>query len=401
MNENSQEKKDTDVQYNAEQIQVLEGIEAIRTRPTMYIDDLGVGGLHHLVYEVVDNSIDEALAGYCDHITVKIHADESVTIIDNGRGIPVDFHEDQQKSALEVIMTTLHSGSKFDHSVYKVSGGLYGVGISVVNALAERLEVEVFRDGYVHSQSFERGKAVGPVKKLGKTNKRGTKTWFIPDSTIFDECIFSYGILAKRLRELSFLNSGIRISLSDERDGKSESFYNEQGIKTFVAHLNLNRRVIHNVIYFSNTKEEGTPNEIAVELAMQYHDGYNETIYTYANNIHTREGGTHLSGFKSALTRTLNIYSKKGTLLKGKNTPIGDDWREGLTAVLSVKVPNPQFGGQTKGKLVNQEVQSLVETILNEQLTIYLEENPQVAKGIIGKGLRLLVFAKPPKELEI
>ncbi len=377
-------------EYGANSIKVLGGTEAVRQTPAMYIGDTSTFGLHHLVYEIVDNSIDEALAGYCNQIIVKIHPDNSISIVDNGRGIPVEYHEKEKKSALEVITTVLHSGGKFDRNSYKVSGGLHGVGISVVNALSERMEIEVFRDGWVHIQAYERGKPVTEVKKIGKTSKRGTKVWFKPDSTIFDSVVYSYGILSKRLRELSFLNQGIQIHLHDERDGKTEVFYSEDGIRAFVQHLNQSRNILHNdVIYFQKEVQDETLGRVIVECALQYHDGYNETLYAYANNIHTRDGGTHVSGFRSALTRTLNFYAKKENLLKDKDkaVPVGDDWREGLTVVLSLKIPEPQFEGQTKAKLGNREVQSLVETVVNDLLAVYLEEHPQSAKAIVAKGL--------------
>ena len=383
------ESKDPDKnkEYGASSIKVLGGIEAVRQTPAMYIGDTSSYGLHHLVYEIVDNSIDESLAGYCTHVAVIIHPDNSITVTDNGRGIPVDIHEKENKSALEVITTVLHAGGKFDHNSYKVSGGLHGVGISVVNALTEKMEAEVSRDGYVHFQSYMRGKPLGDVKKLGKTQNHGTKIWFKPDPEIFDDCVYSYGILSKRLRELSFLNRGVNITLSDQREGKTEVFYTDDGIKAFVIHLNQNRNPIHKEVIHIDKEIETENGIVSVELAMQYHDGYNETAYPYANNIYTREGGTHLSGFKSALTRTLNTYGKNGNLLKDKLVPIGDDWREGLTLVLAIKLPNPQFEGQTKSKLGNREIQGIVETAVNEELSIYLEEHPQTAKAIINKGV--------------
>lgn len=376
--------------YNASKIKVLGGTEAVRQTPAMYIGDTGSYGLHHLVYEIVDNSVDEALAGFCTHIVVKVHPDDSISVLDNGRGIPVDYHEKEKKSTLEVITTVLHSGGKFDRKSYKVSGGLHGVGISVVNALSEKMEIEVFRDGDVYCQRYERGKPVSAVEKIGKTSKRGTKVWFKPDPLIFEERIYSYAILSKRLRELSFLNNGIHITLIDERDSKSEVFYNEEGIKAFVRHLNESRSVLHeDVIYFGKTISDKSEGDVIIELALQYHDGYNETLYSYANNIHTREGGTHLSGFRSGLTRTMNSYAKKEALLKEKDkfVPVGEDWREGLTAVLCVKLPKPQFEGQTKAKLGNRDIQGIVETAVNDQLAIYLEEHPQIAKIIVNKGL--------------
>lgn len=393
-----------ETQYGAEQIKVLHSLEPVRKRPAMFIGDTGSAGLHHLVFELVDNSIDESLAGYCNQVSVKIHADNSITVLDNGRGIPVDFHEEQQRSALEVVMTVLHKGAKFDNSVYKVSGGLHGVGVSAVNALAERLEVEVYRDSYVYFQAYERGKPLAPVQKLGQTDQRGTKIWFKPDPTIFEETVYSYGIIAKRLRELAFLNSGIRIVLTDERESKSETFYCEEGLRSFVAHLNQNRSVLHGeVIYFLREVPSIDNKKVVVEIAMQYHDGYNETVYCYANNIFNRDGGTHVSGFRTALTRTLNSYAKKENILKDSLVPIGEDWREGLTAIIAIKLPNPQFEGQTKDRLANREIQSQVETVVNELLTIYLEEHPQVAREIANKGVnaaRVREAARKVRDIE-
>ncbi len=377
-------------EYDASKIKVLGGTEAVRQTPAMYIGDTASYGLHHLVYEIVDNSIDEALAGYCTHIQVKVHSDQSITVLDNGRGMPVDYHEKEKKSALEVITTVLHAGGKFDKKAYKVSGGLHGVGISVVNALSERMEIEVFRNGEVYCQSYERGKPVTEVKIIGKTTKRGTKVWFKPDPLMFSEIVYSYGVLSKRLRELSFLNPGIHITLIDERENKTEVFHNEEGIKAFVRHLNDGRNVLHSdIIYFNKTVQDPQEGEVIIEVAIQYHDGYNETIYTYANNIHTREGGSHLSGLRSGLTRTLNAYSKKENLIKekDKSIPIGDDWREGITCVICVKLPKPQFEGQTKAKLGNREIQGIVETVVNDQLAVYLEEHPQISKSIVTKGI--------------
>ncbi|HPY75680.1 MAG TPA: DNA topoisomerase (ATP-hydrolyzing) subunit B [Planctomycetota bacterium] len=389
--------------YRANNIKVLAGVAAVRQTPAMYIGDTASYGLHHLVYEIVDNSIDEALAGYCTHILVKIHLDNSVTVIDNGRGIPVDYHEEEKKSALEVITTVLHAGGKFDKSSYKVSGGLHGVGIAAVNALSEKMEVEVYRDGYTYFQSYEAGHPLAEVKKGSKTTNRGTKVWFKADESIFDEVVYNYNILAKRLRELSFLNKGIHITLEDERDGKREEFYNEEGIKAFVTHLNQNHTPLHpDVIYFETDYLDAEIGNVYVALAMQYHDGYNETCYTFANNIHTKDGGTHLSGFRGALTRSMNAYIKK-EITKEKNIPIGDDWREGLTFVLSVKLAKPQFEGQTKAKLGNREIQGIVETVVNDKLSVYLEENPQVAKTIVTKGLnaaRVREAARKVRDLE-
>lgn len=373
--------------YGANNIKVLAGVAAVRQTPAMYIGDTSTYGLHHLVYEIVDNSIDEALAGYCTHIIVTIHIDNSITVIDNGRGIPVDYHEGAKKSALEVITTVLHAGGKFDRSSYKVSGGLHGVGISVVNALSERMKVEVYRDGQTYFQEYECGTPICEVKVIGKTKDRGTKVWFKPDATIFEEVNYNYNTLASRLRELSYLNKGIHITLEDERDNKKEEFYNEEGIKAFVLLLNQNHTPLHpDIIYFEEEIENTEIGTVAIALAMQYNDGYNEIGYTFANNIHTRDGGTHLSGFKSALTRSMNAYVKK-ELSKEKTVPMGDDWREGLTFVLCVKLSKPQFEGQTKGKLGNREVQGIVENKVNDFLTKYLEEHPQVAKAIATKGI--------------
>ena len=394
-----------EMQYGAEQIKILRSLEPVRKRPAMYIGDTSTAGLHHLVFEVVDNSVDESLAGCCNEITVKVHPDNSITVIDNGRGIPVDFHEEEKKSALEVVMTMLHKGAKFDNSVYKVSGGLHGVGVAAVNALSERLEAEICRDGNVYHQAYEQGKPLYPVKQLGKTTQRGTKIWFKPDPTIFEELIYSYGILAKRLRELSFLNSRLKIILTDERENKTEVFYCEDGIRSFVGHLNQNRDLLHpDIIYFSREMPLNDNKTAIVEVAMQYHDGYNETVYSYANNIHNRDGGTHLSGLKSALTRTLNNYAKKEGLIKeGSAVLTGEDWREGLTAIIAVRLPNPQFEGQTKDRLTNREMQSVVEAVVNDLLTIYLEEHPQAAREIVTKGVsaaRVREAAKKVRDLE-
>lgn len=368
--------------YDATKIKVLGGIEAVRTRPAMYIGDISSRGLHHLIYEVVDNSIDEALAGWAKNVSVKINSESSITVIDDGRGIPVDLHKEQKKSALEVVMTMLHAGGKFDQKSYKVSGGLHGVGVSVVNALSEWLEVEVWRDGFEYFQKYERGIAKTKVEKRGKTHKRGTKVVFKPDSKIFPEIKFSYDIVASRLRELAFLNKGLTISLSDERTDKSESFKYEGGIKAFVEHLNQNKKKVHtDIIYF-----EGEQDNIRTEIAMQYNDAYSETIYSFANNINTIEGGTHLSGFRTALTRTFNNYAKNHELYKENDSqPSGDDYREGLTVIISVKLPNPQFEGQTKTKLGNSEVEGIVQAIINNGLSTYLEEHPSTAKAIVNK----------------
>jgi DNA gyrase subunit B len=370
--------------YGADKIKVLEGLEAVQKRPAMYIGSTGAPGLHHLVYEIVDNSIDEALAGFCDQINVTIHIDNSVTVVDNGRGIPVDRHE-SGKSAAEVVLTILHSGGKFDNDSYKVSGGLHGVGISVVNALSERLELEIWRNGQVYQQSYERGKPLGDLEVTGTTQRRGTKVTFKPDPQIFETTEYSFDTLAQRLRELAFLNGGILITILDERDGKNHKFQYEGGIVSFVQHLNKNKAVANDKPIFMKGEKEA----IDAEIALQWNDGYSELVFTFANNINTHEGGTHLSGFRSALTRTINSYATKNNLTKDlKDASIsGDDIREGLTAVISVKIPRPQFEGQTKTKLGNTEVKGIVETIINDRLGQYLEENPAVAKRIIGKAV--------------
>ena len=370
-------------EYSADKIKVLEGLEAVRKRPAMYIGSTGPAGLHHLVYEVVDNSIDEALAGFCDQVNVTIHIDGSVTVVDNGRGIPVDRHA-SGKSAAEVVLTVLHAGGKFDNDSYKVSGGLHGVGVSVVNALSETLDLEIWRNGQLHSQSYVRGTPSGELEITGTTKRRGTKITFKPDAQIFETTVFSFDVLAQRLRELAFLNGGILITLDDERDGKSHKFHYEGGIVSFVTHLNKNRTAVNDKPIYMRGEKDG----IESEIAMQWNDGYAETIYSFANNINTHEGGTHLSGFRSALTRTINNYATKNNLAKDlKESVTGDDIREGLTAVISVKIPHPQFEGQTKTKLGNTEVKGIVETILNDKLGAYLEENPSVAKKIVGKAI--------------
>jgi DNA gyrase subunit B len=371
--------------YGADKIKVLEGLEAVRKRPAMYIGSTGEPGLHHLVYEIVDNSIDEALAGYCDQINVTIHIDNSITVIDNGRGIPVDRHE-SGKSAAEVVLTVLHAGGKFDNDSYKVSGGLHGVGVSVVNALSERLDLEIWRNGHVYQQSYERGTPMADLEMTGTTQRRGTKVTFKADSKIFETTEYSFDTLAQRLRELAFLNAGILITIVDERDGgKSHKFQYEGGIVSFVEHLNKNKaNVNEKPIYMRGTREG-----IDAEIALQWNDGYTELIFTFANNINTHEGGTHLSGFRAALTRTINNYAAKSNMAKElKDASIsGDDIREGLTGVISVKIPQPQFEGQTKTKLGNTEVKGIVEAIVNDKLGQFLEENPTVAKRVIGKAI--------------
>jgi len=372
-------------EYGADKIKVLEGLEAVRKRPAMYIGSTGAQGLHHLVYEVVDNSIDEALAGYCDQVNVTLHIDGSLTVVDNGRGIPVDQHT-SGRSAAEVVLTVLHAGGKFDNDSYKVSGGLHGVGISVVNALSETLDLEIWRNGEVYKQSYDRGAPTAPLEVTGTTKKRGTKVTFKPDPQVFETTEFSFDTLAQRLRELAFLNGGVTITIDDERDGgKSHKFLYEGGINSFVSYLNQNKAVVNDKPIYMHGDRDG----IDVEIALQWNDGYTETVYTFANNINTHEGGTHLSGFRSALTRTINFYAGKNNLAKDlKDASIsGDDIREGLTAVISVKIPRPQFEGQTKTKLGNTEVKGIVEAILNDRLGAYLEENPVVAKRVISKAV--------------
>jgi len=370
--------------YGADKIKVLEGLEAVRKRPAMYIGSTGAPGLHHLVYEIVDNSIDEALAGFCDQVNVAIHIDNSVTVIDNGRGIPVDSMPDG-RSAAEVVLTVLHAGGKFENAAYKVSGGLHGVGVSVVNALSERLDLEIWRNGHVYQQSYERGTPTGPLEVTGTTQKRGTKVTFKPDTQVFESTEYSFDTLAQRLRELAFLNGGIVITIDDERDGKSHKFQYDGGIVSFVEHLNKNKANVNDKPIFMR----GTKDGIDAEIALQWNDGYTELVFTFANNINTHEGGTHLSGFRSALTRTINAYAAKSNLAKDlKDASIsGDDIREGLTGVISVKIPQPQFEGQTKTKLGNTEVKGIVETIVNDKLGQFLEETPAVAKRIIGKAV--------------
>src|SRR5215216_3302851 len=375
--------------YDAGQIQVLKGLEAVRKRPGMYIGSTSERGLHHLVYEVVDNSIDEALVGYADNVRVTIHEDNSVTVDDNGRGIPVDVHPTEKIPGLELAMTVLHAGGKFDKSSYKVSGGLHGVGVSVVNALSEKLKVWVKRDGKEFYMDFARGTTTTRLKSLRDVPKKetGTKVWFKPDHTIFTDLIYRYDTLASRLRELSFLNKGVTITLVDERAGqeKSETFHAKGGLKEFVQHLNGgSKKTLHPEVMYVDT----TRDDVGIELAMQYNDGYNETVFSFVNNINTHEGGTHLTGFKSALTRVINAYAQKGNFLKKADfTLSGDDVREGLTAVLSVKVREPQFEGQTKTKLGNSEVESAAKTLVNEWLAAYLEEHPRVANIVIEKAV--------------
>jgi DNA gyrase subunit B len=371
--------------YTAESIKVLKGLEAVRKRPAMYIGSTGPEGLNHLVYEVVDNSIDEALAGFCKNIEVIIHVDNSVTVIDDGRGIPVEMHKKEKKSAAEVVMTMLHAGGKFDDKTYKVSGGLHGVGVSVVNALSKRLDLEVKRDGGIYTQSYERGLPLAKLKQVGKTKKAGTKVTFWADDEVFDTTEFNFETLTQRMRELSFLNRGIRIMIADERTNKSHEFQYKGGIVEFVQYLNQNKTVLNpRPVFFESQKDD-----IIVELAFQYNTGYTETIFTFVNNINTTEGGTHLIGFKAALTRCLNNYAVANNLFKdlSAGSLSGDDSREGLTAVLSVKMRDPQFEGQTKTKLGNSEVKGIVESLVNEKLMAYLEENPTNAKRVVLKAL--------------
>jgi DNA gyrase subunit B len=390
---------DRNSSYGAADIKVLEGLAAVRKRPAMYIGNTAFEGLHHLVYEVVDNSIDEALAEYCDFIDIKILGDNSVEVFDNGRGIPVDMHETEQVPALEVVMTKLHAGGKFDNKSYKVSGGLHGVGVSVVNALAEFLEVEVYRDGKIYFQRFERGDKVTELKVIGETAKKGTKVHFKPDPDVFETLEFDFETLSRRMRELAFLTRGVKIQIADERTGKSKEFVYEGGIKSFVQYLNKTKAVLHpDPVYISGEK-----NNVMMEASFQYNDSYNEIICAFANNINTREGGSHLVGFKSALTRGINQYLGNSPLAKSfKEKLTGDDVREGLTAVVSVKLSNPQYEGQTKSKLGNSEVKGLMETLVNEGLSVFFEENPSVAKAIISKVIdaaRAREAARKAKEL--
>jgi len=374
-------------EYNAKQIQVLEGLEPVRKRPGMYIGSTGPKGLHHLVEEIVDNSIDEALAGYCKNIQVIINKDSSISVCDDGRGMPVDIHPKIKKPAVEVIHTVLHAGGKFGGGGYKVSGGLHGVGASVVNALSEWFEVEIMRNGKVYHQRYERGKTITELKVIGQTDKTGSKSTFKPDKEIFEETEFKFETLEHRLRELAFLNKGVKIILEDKREKqeKKVKFYYEGGIKEFVKHLNKNRNAIHKTILYNESEKDGA----VVELALQYTDGYSENIFTFANNINTHEGGTHLSGFKSALTRVVNDYARKNGFLKEKDNNLqGEDIREGLTAIVSVKLTEPQFEGQTKTKLGNSEIRGITESITSETVQAFLEENPGDAKIIIDKCIK-------------
>lgn len=385
LDEESAEVTAVEGDYGANQIQILEGLEAVRKRPGMYIGSTSARGLHHLVYEVVDNSIDEALAGYCTHIEVTIHKDNSITVTDNGRGIPVDMHE-SGKPAVEVVLTVLHAGGKFGGSGYKVSGGLHGVGVSVVNALSTNMEVKVKRDGKIHEITFEKGVTKEPLKVVGQTDETGTLVHFVPDAEIFDETVYDYDTLRHRLRELSFLNRGITIILTDERpeEVRQETFYFEGGINSFVEHLNRNKEVINpEPVYFNGTKDT-----TVVEIALQYNTSYSENIYSFVNNINTEEGGTHLAGFKSALTRAANDFARRQGIIKNnEDNLVGEDIREGLTCVISIKLREPQFEGQTKTKLGNSEVRGIVDSIVSEGLSEYFEENPVISKKIIEKSI--------------
>src|SRR5690554_6301045 len=371
-------------QYGAEQIQVLEGLEPVRKRPGMYIGSTGPKGLHHLVYEVLDNSIDEALAGRCDKIQITLHKDNVVSVTDNGHGIPVGIHPQTGIPALELVMTKLHAGGKFGGEGYKISGGLHGVGVSVVNALSEWLEVEVYSGGQIHHQRFERGQKVTELKVIGKTKKTGTKVTFRPDAEIFETIEFDYDVLNQRIRELAYLNKGLELVFTDENSGESNKYKFDGGLKSYIGFLNKNRDVLHKTpIYF-----EGTKDDTVVEFAMQYHTGYQENIFSFANNISTQEGGTHEVGFKTALTRVINDYARKNNLLKnGSPNLTGEDIREGLTAIISVKLRDPQFEGQTKTKLGNMEVRGIVDSFTSDALTYFLEQNPSVAKKILDKAI--------------
>lgn len=383
----SEMKKENTSEYGADDIKILKGLEGVRTRPAMYIGSTGPEGLHHLVYEVVDNSVDESLAGFCDRIEVTLHLNGSATVTDNGRGIPTHIHpqDPKQRTAAEIVLTELHAGGKFDSKAYKISGGLHGVGVSVVNALSEWLEMEIRRDGEVYEQKFDHGVPMAPLAVVGKTKRTGTKITFKPDPKVFETIDFSFEVLSQRLRELAFLNSGLKISIADERSDKKQEFHFAGGIRTFVEDLNKNKNALHKKPLYI----EGKKDNIMVEMALQYNDSYAETIYTFANNINTKEGGTHLSGFKAALTRTANSYASSSGLLKnGKGAISGDDIREGLTAVISVKLSHPQFEGQTKMKLGNTEVKGLVESIVNDELGRYFEENPPIAKKIVEKAIQ-------------
>jgi len=369
--------------YTEDNIKVLEGLEAVRKRPSMYIGNVDIAGLHHLVYEVVDNSIDEAMAGFCNQIDVTVHTDNSISVLDNGRGIPVGIHKKEKVPAVEVVMTKLHAGGKFDDNSYKVSGGLHGVGVSVVNALSSLLEVEIYSDGKIYYQTYKKGKKNSELIETGNTHLRGTKVHFIPDDEIFTTTEFNYETLVRRLRELAFLNKGIKITIEDERSDVKDEFHFEGGIIEFVEYINRRRTALHEPIFI-----EGVKNDVQIEVAIQYNDTYIEKLFSFANNINTVEGGFHLIGFKAGLTRTINQYGSNGNLPKNLQAKItGDDVREGLTAIISVRIPQPQFEGQTKTKLGNSEVKGLVESLINEKLSAFFEENPSVARKIIAKGV--------------
>lgn len=388
MSENIEENlegAEDDQSYDASNIKVLEGLEAVRKRPDMYIGNCQAGGLHHLVYEVLDNSIDEALAGRCNQITVRIHLDGSCSVEDNGVGIPTEIHEETGKSALEVVLTILHAGGKFDDKAYKVSGGLHGVGVSVVNALSEQLEADVWRNGQHFHFECKRGDAQGPVKVIGPSTKHGTRITFLPDDQIFSTVDFDFDTLQKRIRELAYLNAGVNITFIDDRSDKNENYHYEEGLKAFVEHLNEGKNDMSEVVYISKDDPE---NGLGCEIAMQYNDGYSENVLAFANNIRNIDGGTHLSGFRTALTRTMNAYARNAKMIKAGVAPAGDDLREGLTAVISAKVADPHFEAQTKVRLSNPEAGSFVETMVNEKLGIYLEENPAYAKKIINKAVQ-------------
>jgi DNA gyrase subunit B len=396
-------------EYNATSIEVLEGLEPVRKRPAMYIGSTGVSGLHHLVYEVVDNAIDEAVAGFCDHVQAVIHTDNSVTVEDNGRGIPVDLHEKENRPAAEVVMTTLHAGGKFSNKAYKVSSGLHGVGVSCVNALSESLDMEIRIGGQVWQQRYERGVPTADLKVIGKTDKTGTRIRFKPDPRIFDTTEFSFDTLSQRLRELSFLNAGVRVDLVDERSGKSHNFHYDGGIVSFVEYLNRSRTPLHPPIrvsgsrsYPQSTGDGFVDVNVDIEVALQYNDGYNEAVFSFANNVNTAEGGTHLTGFRNALTRAVNRYLQAGKNGRDSGAVAGDDCREGLTAVVSVNVSHPQFEGQTKSKLGNSEVAGLVSNLVYERLTDYFEENPTVARSVGSKtvdAMRAREAARKAREL--
>jgi len=384
MSKQTQQPRDTH-SYDAGSIKILEGLDAVRKRPDMYIGNRQEGGLHHLVYEVLDNSIDEALAGRCDQILVHIHLDGSCTVEDNGVGIPTEMHAEAKKSALEVVLTTLHAGGKFDHKAYRVSGGLHGVGVSVVNALSEWLEADVYRNGRHYHFECVRGVPKGPVEDIGPTTKRGTRITFLPDDEIFEDITFKYDTLEQRIRELAYLNGGVRIIFQDDRAKKKQVFHYENGLKEFVAYLNEGKTALSEVMYFV---KEDPGSGMAVEIAMQYTDSYQENLLAFANNIRNIDGGTHLSGFRTGLTRTMNAYGRNANMVKEGATPTGEDLREGLTAIVSVKVPDPHFEAQTKVRLSNPEVAGFVESVINEQLAIFLEENPSQAKQIINKAIQ-------------